>query len=57
MTDFTKIQEYLDGLFVNDEKGMKILQDVNITPAQLKVMNTLIIRALIAYDDSKCIEK
>ena len=57
MTDFKKIQEYLDELFVNDEKASEILESVGFTPAQLKIVNTLIIRALIAYDDSKSIKK
>jgi hypothetical protein len=57
VVDFNKIQEYLDELFVTDEKASKILESVNFTPAQLKIVNTLIIRALIAYDDSKSIEK
>jgi hypothetical protein len=50
MKDFTKIQEYLDNLFVHDEKAKKILESANVTPAQLKVVNTLIISALRAYD-------
>ena len=50
MVDFDIILDYLDNVFTNDEKAMEILNKAGITSAQIKVINTLIISALKAYD-------
>jgi len=51
MKDFTPMQEYLDELVTKDERIAKLLEEANLTPLQLKIVNTLIIAALRFYDD------
>jgi len=50
MVNFDKIQDYLENVFITDEKAKDILDNVGITPAQVKVISTLIVSALRAYD-------
>lgn len=50
MVDFDKILDYLDNVFLEDEKAKDILDKAGITESQIKIMNTLIINAIRAYD-------
>lgn len=50
MADFNKIQNLLDNIFMNDENTIKKITNTGLTFDQLKVINTLIISALRAYD-------
>ena len=50
MVDFDRIESFLNNLFVNDGKANEILAKYEVTPAQLKIINLLIINALKAYD-------
>lgn len=50
MADFDKIQNFLDDMFSTDEKAKTIIKETGLTPAQLKVVNTLIVYGIKAYD-------
>ena len=49
MVDFDKTKEFLDNLFAKEET-LKILEKNNLTLQQIRIINTLIIYALKAYD-------
>ena len=51
--NFDEITDCLDSIFFNDEKDKSIIQKAGFTEAQVKIINTLIISALKAYDLEK----
>lgn len=51
--NFDEITDYLDNVFFNDEKSKSIIQKAGFTESQVKIINTLIISALKAYDLEK----
>lgn len=50
LADFDKMQNFLDTIFMNDENAKEKINQTGLTFDQLRVINTLIISALRAYD-------
>lgn len=51
--NFDEITDYLDNVFLTDTKAQSIIQKAGFTDSQVKIINTLIIAALKAYDLEK----
>lgn len=51
--DFDEMKDYLDNVFLNDDKCKNILSESGFTEAQLQIVNALIIAALKTYDLQK----
>ena len=51
--NFDDIESFIDNHFFNDSKSKEIIKKAGFTEAQIKVINTLILTALKAYDLKK----
>lgn len=51
--DFGKLQEYLNDVFLNDDKSKEIIENAGFTESQVEIINTIILSALKAYDLQK----
>ena len=51
--NFDDIESFIDNYFFNDSKSKEIIKKAGFTEAQIKVINTLILAALKAYDLKK----
>lgn len=51
--DFDETLDYLNVTFLNDEKSKEIIKSAGFTESQVKIINTIIISALKAYDLQK----
>ena len=51
--NFDDIESFIDNHFFNDSKSKEIIKKAGFTEAQIKVINTLILAALKAYDLKK----
>lgn len=51
--DFDDIGDLLDSHFFNDQKSKEIIQKAGFSESQIKIINTLILTALKAYDLQK----
>jgi len=48
--NFDDIESFIDNHFFNDSKSKEIIKKAGFTETQIKVINTLILAALKAYD-------
>lgn len=48
--NFGEIQDFLDSVFFKDQKAKEIIEKSGFTKEQIKIINTLIVSALKAYD-------
>lgn len=51
--DFDDIGDFLDNHFSNNQKSKEIIEKAGFSEAQIKIINTLILTALKAYDLQK----
>lgn len=51
--DFDDIENFLDSHFFDDTKSKEIIENAGSSEAQVKIINTLILTALKAYDLQK----
>ncbi len=51
--NFDDIESFIDNHFFNDSKSKEIIKKAGFTETQIKVINTLILAALKAYDLKK----
>lgn len=51
--NFDEIQKFMDNLFFDDIKSKEIIEKSGLTESQIKIINTLILTALKAYDLQK----
>ncbi len=51
--DFSDIEDYLDNLFINDDRAKDIIDKCGFSKEQLNIINTIVISALKAYDLKK----
>ena len=51
--NFDDIEDFVDNHFFNDPKSMEIITNAGFSESQIKIINTLILTALKAYDLQK----
>ena len=51
--NFDDIESFINNHFFNDSKSKEIIEKAGFTESQIKVINTLILTALKAYDLKK----
>lgn len=51
--NFDDIESFIDNHFFNDSKSKEIIEKAGFTESQIKVINTLILTTLKAYDLKK----
>lgn len=51
--NFDDIESFIDNHFFNDSKSKEIIEKAGFTESQIRVINTLILTALKAYDLKK----
>ncbi len=51
--DFNDIEDFLDRHFFNDPKSKEIVEKAGFSESQIKVINTIVLTALKAYDLQK----
>lgn len=51
--DFDDLENFLDNHFFNDPKSKGIIEKAGFSESQIKIINTLILTALKAYDLQK----
>lgn len=51
--DFDDLGDFLDNHFSNNQKSKEIIEKAGFSDAQIKIINTLILTALKAYDLQK----
>lgn len=51
--NFNNIEDFMDNHFFNDPKSKEIIEKAGFTESQIKVINTLVLTALKAYDLQK----
>lgn len=51
--NFDDIQSFLDNHFFDDSKSKDLIEKAGFTKSQVKIINTLIVSALKAYDLQK----